>query len=88
MRIRIRDLINPRSGIKDGKSRILHPGSGIIIPDPQHWKYDMLNFYIPSMSRIWSAMSSFTIFTVGMGAKFVTSCINTTIVHGMDFLLF
>jgi hypothetical protein len=36
--IRIRDLVNPRSGIRDGKfgSGILDPGSGINIPDPQH----------------------------------------------------
>jgi hypothetical protein len=35
MRIRIRDLFNPGSGIRDGKKT--DPGSGINIPDPPHW---------------------------------------------------
>jgi hypothetical protein len=36
MRIRIRYLLDPGSGIQDEKIRIQDAGSGIITPDPQH----------------------------------------------------
>ncbi len=58
MRIRIRDLVNPGSGIRDGNI-----GTGINIPDPQHRK-NIINWW-------WNFLNSVTLETISLVEKVV-----------------